>query len=195
VGLTGLYGGAFDPPHDGHVALARGALEQLGLERLIVLVVAAPGHKAVALDPGARLRLAEAAFGVLPGVEVRLDEHARTIDSVRAAGDEFRDAVFVLGADEFADLAAWKEPDELLERVRLAVGTRRGFPRERLDAVLATLRRPDRVTFFEIEPVDVSSSELRRRAAAGEPIDGDVPPAVAGLVRDLGLYRRGAGLH
>jgi nicotinate-nucleotide adenylyltransferase len=192
---TGLYGGAFDPPHNGHVALARGALEQLGLERLIVLVVAAPGHKAVALDPGTRLRLAEAAFGDLPGVEVRLDEHARTIDSVRAAGGEFRDAVFVLGADEFAGFAGWKEPDELLEHVRLAVGTRPGFPRERLDEVLATLRRPDRVVFFEIQPVEVSSSELRHRVEAGEPIDAEVPSAVARLVRELGLYRRGAGLH
>jgi nicotinate-nucleotide adenylyltransferase len=195
VGVIGVYGGVFDPPHNGHLALARGALEQFGLERLVVLVVAAPGHKNVELDAGTRLRLAEAAFGDLPGVEVRLDEHARTIDSVRAAGEELRDAIFVLGADEFADLGDWKEPDELLEHVRLAVGTRLGFPRERLEPVLASLRRPERVSFFEIEPVDVSSRELRRRAAAGAPIDADVPAGVADLVGKLGLYRRDAGLH
>jgi nicotinate-nucleotide adenylyltransferase len=192
---VGLYGGAFDPPHNGHVALARGAVERLGLERLVVLVVAAPGHKEVETDVETRLRLARAAFADVPGAEARRDEHARTIDSVLAAGDEFHDAIFVMGADEFAGFREWKDPDGLLERVRLGVGTRPGFPRERLDEVLAVLERPDRVEFFEIEPVDVSSTEVRRRAGAGEPIDAHVPRAVAELVHDLGLYRRDAGLH
>ncbi|MDQ3823402.1 MAG: nicotinate-nicotinamide nucleotide adenylyltransferase [Actinomycetota bacterium] len=189
----GLFGGAFDPPHNGHVALAKAAIDQLGLERLVVLVMAAPGHKDVATDVDTRLRLAVAAFGGIPGVEVRREDHARTIDTVRAG--EFADATFLVGADEFADFRDWKDPDELLEHVRLGVATRPGFPRERLDEVLATLRRPDRVTFFDIEPVDVASRELRRRAAAGESIDADVPPPVASVVRSLGLYRRDGGLH
>jgi nicotinate-nucleotide adenylyltransferase len=193
--VTGLFGGAFDPPHNGHVALARAAVEQLGLDRLIVLVVAAPGHKEVETDVETRLRLARAAFADVPGVEVRRDDHARTIDSVLAARDEFRDAIFIVGADEFAHFRDWKDPDELLEHVRLGVGARPGFPRKRLEDVLATLRRPDRVVFFEIEPVEIASSDLRRRAAAGEPIDAFVPPAVAELVREHGVYRRGVGLH
>jgi nicotinate-nucleotide adenylyltransferase len=195
MGLIGLYGGAFDPPHNGHVALAQAAVEQLRLERLLVLVVANPGHKRVDLDVETRLELARAAFADLPEVEIRRDDHERTIDSVLAAGDEVRDAIFLIGADEFAGFREWKDPDALLARVRLGVATRPGFPRERLDAVLALLEQPDRVTFFEIEPVDVSSSELRRRAGEGEPIDADVPAAVAALVRKHGLYRRGAGLH
>jgi nicotinate-nucleotide adenylyltransferase len=195
VGLKGLYGGAFDPPHNGHVALARGAVEGLGLERLVVLVVAAPGHKDVHTDLETRLRLARAGFADVPGVEVRRDDHARTIDSVLASGDEFRDAIFVMGADEFAGFREWKDPDGLLELVRLGVGTRPGFPRERLDDVLASLDRPDRVDFFEIDPVDVSSTEVRRRAAVGDAIDAQVPRAVAELVRELAVYRRDAGLH
>jgi nicotinate-nucleotide adenylyltransferase len=193
--VIGLFGGVFDPPHNGHVALARGAVEQLGLERLIVLVVAAPGHKEAVLDVETRLRLARAAFAGIPGVETRRDDHARTIDSMLAAGDEFRDAIFLIGADQFAGFRNWKEPDQLLERVRLGVATRPGFARERLEEVLASLARPERVVLFEIEPVDVSSTELRRRAAADEPIDAHVPPKVAELVRSLGLYRRRAGLH
>ena len=189
----GLFGGAFDPPHNGHVALARGALEQLDLERLIVLVVAAPGHKEVDADVETRLRLAHAAFDELPGVEVRRDDHARTIDTVRAG--DFEDAIFLVGADAFAGFGDWKEPAELLEHVRLGVATRPGFTRERLQQVLATLRRPDRVVFFEIDPVDLASREVRRRAAAGEPIDALVPSAVARLVRELQPYRRGVGLH
>ena len=195
MGLTGLYGGAFDPPHNGHVALARAAVEQLGLERLIVLVVATPGHKRVDLDVETRLRLAQAAFAEIPGVEIRRDDHARTIDSVLAAGSEFREAVFLIGADQFADFRDWKDPDVLLDHVRIGVATRPGFERERLEEVRAALEQPDRVAFFEIEPVEVSSSELRRLASAGEPIDPYVPPAVSDLIRSLGLYRRGVGLH
>ena len=77
----GLYGGAFDPPHRGHVELARRAREELGLERIIVLVAASPGHKHVDTPAATRLRLAQAAF---PDDEVVLDEHARTVDTLRA---------------------------------------------------------------------------------------------------------------
>ena len=191
--MIGLFGGAFDPPHNGHVALARGAVEHFGLERLLVLVSERPGHKEVDAGADVRLRLARAAFADVPRAEVRLDPHARTVDSL--ADGDYGDAVFVVGADEFAGFLDWKEPDTLLERVRLGVGTRPGYARERLERVLSALRRPERVRFFEIEPVDVASRDLRARIAAGRPIDGLVPPRVARLVAELGLYRRDAGLH
>jgi nicotinate-nucleotide adenylyltransferase len=184
MGVTGLYGGAFDPPHVGHVEVARAAKEQFGLDRLVVLVAARPGHKVVYLPAEERLELVRAAF---PGDEVRLDEHARTIDLLRA--EDFGDSLFLIGADEFQDFLAWKEPDEVLERTRLAVATRPGFPRERLDAVLEQLRRPERVLFFEIEPQPAASRDLRARAAAGESLDGLAPPAVSRLVTERGLYR------
>jgi len=69
------------------------------------------------------------------------------------------------------------------------VATRPGYPRERLDAVLERLSRPDRVLFFEIEPLPITSRDLRDRVARGEPIDAFVPPAVADLISALGLYR------
>ena len=181
---TGLLGGAFDPPHVGHVALARAAIERFELERLVVLVVAAPGHKGVDAPPGARLALAEAAFAGL--AEVRLDPYARTIDSLRAGG--WDDPLFVVGADQFAGFLSWEEPDAVLDLARLAVATRPGYPRERLEAVLARLRRPERVLLFEIEPMAVSSTEVRERVALGEPVDGLVPPPVAALISELDLY-------
>jgi nicotinate-nucleotide adenylyltransferase len=191
--VIGLLGGVFDPPHNGHVALAREALEHFGLERLIVLVVAQPGHKEAELDAEARLALARATFGELPRTEVRLDDHARTIDSVRAG--DFGDAIFLVGADEFADFLGWKEPDELLDQVRLGVATRPGYPSAQLEEVLSRLRRPERVLFFELKPLEIASRDLRARAAAGQPIDAYVPTSVANAVRELGLYRRHAGLH
>jgi nicotinate-nucleotide adenylyltransferase len=182
----GLFGGAFDPPHRGHVQLARCAEGELGLDRLVVLVAADPGHKAVGTPAALRLEMARAAF---PADEVVLDGHARTIDLLRDH-PEWQDAWFVIGADEFCDFLSWKEPDAVLERVRLAVGTRPGFPRERLEAVLARLERPERVRLFEMEPVPAASRELRR-----ELVEADVPPAVAEIIRREGLYRSSSGVH
>src|SRR5262249_30373824 len=94
-----------------------------------------------------------------------------------------------IGADEFCDFLAWKEPDAILDLARLGVATRPGFPGERLDRVLERLARPDRVAFFSIGPLDVSSSEVRRRVGSGEPFEQLVPPEVASLIQRRGLYR------
>jgi ribosome-associated protein len=122
---TGILGGTFDPPHNGHVALARAALERLPIDRLVVLVAERPGHRGTIADAADRLRLAEAAFADLPA-EVVLDPNAFTVDAVRDG--RFGDALFVVGADEGAAFPVWREPDEVLRRVRLAVGTRSGYP-------------------------------------------------------------------
>ena len=191
---TGILGGVFDPPHNGHVALARAAIGRFGLDRLLVLVNDRPGHKGVALDGSTRLDLALAAFGELPEAEVSLDEHPYTIDLL--AGGSFRDALFIVGADELAGFPTWKEPERVLDEVRLAVGTRPGHAREPLEAVLAQVRRPDRVELFDLpEPVDISSTEVRDRVARGERIDDLVPPAVARLIEERGLYRGATELH
>jgi nicotinate-nucleotide adenylyltransferase len=178
--MTGLYGGAFDPPHVGHVALATGAKAAFDLPRLIVLVAARPGHKGTHLPAETRLELARAAF---PDDDVRLDPYPRTIDLLRE--ERFEAPLFVIGADEFCDFLSWKEPDAVLDLTELAVGTRPGFPPERLQGVLDRLARPDRVQFFEIEPQPASSTAIR----SGAPIDELVPAAVAALIRDRQLYR------
>jgi nicotinate-nucleotide adenylyltransferase len=185
--VTGLLGGAFDPPHAGHVALLRDARAHFAFERVVVLVVADPGHKDVVTDASVRFTLAQAAF---PGEEVERDAHPRTIDMLRER--QFDDPVFLVGADQFADFLSWKDPDGVLELTRLGVATRPGYERNRLERVLAELARPDRVSFFEIEPVDVSSRDIRARVARNRPIDGLVPPAVAREIERLGLYRPAA---
>lgn len=184
--MTGLYGGAFDPPHVGHVALATGAKRAFELPRLLVLVSARPGHKGTVAPPEVRLELARAAF---PEDEVRLDPYPRTIELLR--NEDFDDPLFIVGADEFCHFLEWTEPGAILELATLAVGTRPGFPRGRLQSVLDRLERPERVRFFEIEPNPVSSTGIR----AGEPLDELVPPAVAALIRERGLYSGDAGLH
>jgi nicotinate-nucleotide adenylyltransferase len=182
----GLYGGAFDPPHRGHVQLARRAKELLGLSQLIVVVAAHPGHKEVETPATLRLEMTRAAF---PDDEVMLDGHARTVDLLRDH-PEWQDAWFVLGADEFADFLSWKEPNEVLSRARLAVGTRPGFSADRLQSVLDGVAPPERVRLFEMEPVDAASRDLRV-----ELVEADVPPAVAEIIRREGLYRTPPRVH
>jgi nicotinate-nucleotide adenylyltransferase len=184
--VTGLYGGAFDPPHVGHVAVAHAAKRQFDLPQLTVLVSESPGHKDTHLPAEVRLELARAAF---PGDTVRLDPYPRTIDLLRAEG--FGDPLFVVGADEFCDFLSWKEPDAVLELARLAVATRPGFPRERLDSVLEGLEDPERVVFFEIEPNPAASRDIRGLAAAGAPLGGLVPDAVRHLIEARRLYAAG----
>jgi len=184
--VTGLFGGAFDPPHLGHVGLVSAAKQHFELPQLTILVVAHPGHKQTSLPAETRLDLARAAF---PDDDVRLDPHARTIDLLR--DESFTDPLFIVGADQFVGFLSWQEPDAVLERARLAVATRPGYSREQFDAVLEQLDQPERVVFFDIEPRPVASSEIRALVAAGAPLSGLVPDGVAELIRERGLYRAG----
>jgi nicotinate-nucleotide adenylyltransferase len=169
------------------VALAQAALEHFDLQQLLVLVVVDPGHKDVDLDFEHRYLLARLAFEGLPRTELHPEGHARTADALRK--HHFADPIFLIGADEFAAFPTWKKPDEVLRRTRLGVATRPGYPPEVLESALAQLDQPERVEFFEIPAVDVSSSEVRERIRAGEPVDGLVPEAVAREIEIAGLYR------
>jgi len=181
---TGIFGGAFDPPHMGHVALAREAKRRFGLDRLVVLVAENPEHKQVDTPAEDRLALARAAF---PGDDVRLDEHPRTVDMLRAA--DWEDPLLLVGADQLADFRHWREPNAVLDMARVAVATRPGLGLEELSNALSELGRPDRIELFPIEPWPVASRELRDRVARGESIDGLVPEAVAEEIARRGLYR------
>jgi len=143
--VTALLGGTFNPPHNGHVALAATAEARFG-EEVVVLVAVRPGHKEVELDGDVRVRLARAAF---PDREVEPDPYARTVDMLEAG--RWREPLFLIGADEFCDFLTWKDPEGVIARARLGVATRPGYPRDRLGTVLAKLSRPERVEFFEIE--------------------------------------------
>jgi nicotinate-nucleotide adenylyltransferase len=177
--VIGILGGTFDPPHNGHVALARAALAELPIDRLLVLVAAQPGHRGTLAAPDDRLALARAAFAELPA-EVVLDENAFTVDAVRDG--RFGDAIFVVGADEGRDFPSWKEPEEVLRWVRLAVGTRSGSPPPDLR------RYGDRVLSFELDSPWISSSDVRARLAHGEPATESIPEAVAREIEERGLY-------
>jgi nicotinate-nucleotide adenylyltransferase len=181
--VIGILGGTFDPPHNGHVALAEAALRELGLDELVVLLVANPGHRSSVEDAETRQQLAEAAFVAVPRARVERDENPYTVDAVN--GGRFGDAAFVVGADEGAAFPGWRDPDEILRWVKLAVGRRSGYPPPDLEPY------GDRVIPFELDSPPISSEAIRERIRQGEPIDDLVPSDVARLIEERGLYRNG----
>lgn len=175
--MIGLFGGAFDPPHSGHVALVEAAKRELGLDRVVVIVAADPGHKRVDTPADVRLALTRAAF---PDDEVVLDDHARTVDMLRAH-PEWHGATFLIGADELVNFPSWKEPGEVLKLVRLGVATRPGHA--------AQLSDSERMASFELEQ-PAASRDVRAMIEAGEDVRELMPPPVWDLIERDGLYLR-----
>ena len=174
---VGILGGRFDPPHVGHLALARAACAQLPIDTLHVTVIADAAHKAAHAPVEHRLAMARLAFAELRAV-VELEEHGYTVDALEAYG--YEDPIFLLGADQLAAFPTWKEPERVLELARLGVAARPGYS--------PTVDDSDRIELFELEPHHVSSSEIRARVRRGEPIDGLVGPAVAAYIVEHALY-------
>ena len=181
--MIGLFGGAFNPPHDGHLELARRALEEFDLDRLDVLVSDDPAHKDVGCPVDVRVALAKLAFADLPRTDVHADPYRYTIDRLRAEPPP-GDAIFLLGADQYRDFPTWKEPEAVLDRIQLGVATRAGVEQPAL-----LPRHEGRVRFFAIDSPPIASSELRARARRGEALDGLVPAQVAAEIARRGLYR------
>jgi nicotinate-nucleotide adenylyltransferase len=180
----GVFGGEFDPPHLGHLAVARVARDQLGLDRLLVVPAGTPPHREASGTPAElRYRMAELTFESEPRVEVSRLELERdgpsyTVDTLRSLADE-GELVLVVGADQARDLmdGRWRASDEILRMAHLAVA-----PRGRDLASYGT-----DVTQLDMAPVDLSSTGVRSEIAAGGG-DGDVAPAVLALIRGEGLY-------
>ena len=179
MAVVGIFGGRFDPPHLGHLALARAAVEHFGLGDLHVTVVADAAHKPSEVPACDRLAMAALAFGELDAT-VELEQHRYTVDALEAGG--YDDPIFLVGADELAAFPTWKDPERVLELARLGVATRPGY---------APATASPRIHIFELEPHPVSSSEIRRRARSAEAVDGLVAPAVARYIQGHKLYGRG----
>ena len=178
MAVVGIFGGRFDPPHLGHLALARAAVRHFGIDELHVTVVADAAHKPSEAPAEDRLELARLTFAD-PNAIVELEEHGYTVDALEAYG--YTEPIFLIGADQLAALPSWKEPERVLEMARIGVAARPGS-----EPPIAS----PRVELFDLEPHPISSSELRRRVREGSSIDGFVVPAVADYISARGLYIR-----
>lgn len=197
----GILGGTFDPPHIGHLWLATLAADSLGLGRALLMPAARPPHKGGRSVSNAadRVLMTRLAIAGDPLLDLSLIEMERpgpsyTVDSLlelRASLGGEAGLVLIMAADSLAEIDTWREPDRLLELAEWAVGPRpgaqlpdRGALRERFGT------NESRIHLLDGPALDVSSSEIRRRVAAGRSIRYLVPAAVAELIADRGLYRR-----
>lgn len=199
----GILGGTFNPPHLGHLLIAQEAHDQVGLDEVLFMPVAAPPHKDAAGDPGpeARLAMVTAAIGDDPrfracDLEIRRGGPSYTVDTLRAlhATHPGSELTFIVGGDMAASLPTWRDPAEVVSLARLAVAEREGARRADILERLATIPGAvERVDFFDLPRIDFSSSLVRRRAAAGRPITYLVPDRVAEYIAQHGLYRSSVG--
>jgi nicotinate-nucleotide adenylyltransferase len=203
VASVGILGGTFNPPHIGHLVCAQEARAQLGLDRVLLMPVHAPPHKAPRDDPGAEVRLAlcQAAIAGDDELEVSSLEIERggpsyTVDTLRAlhGSREGDDLTFIVGGDIASSLPSWREPEAVLEFARVAVAEREEHRRQEIAERLGGLRGADeRVVFFTMPRLDISSSDIRRRVAQRRPIRWLVPGEVCDEIERRGLYGAAAG--
>ncbi len=195
----GLLGGTFDPVHRGHLALARAARDELGLDEVLFLPAGQPWRKAGRIIAANEHRLAmlrralkgEAAFQV-SRLELERPGPSYTADTLEALRDDRPEVelFFLLGEDALMDLSNWARPQRILELARLAVARRADTSPEALEE--AERRFPglgERVIWLKMPAVAVSATEIRKRVRRGQPIGDLVPVTVEEYIRKQGLYR------
>ena len=204
VAQVGVLGGTFDPIHVGHVAVAHAARLELGLDEVLVIPAASPPHKmGLAMAPASdRLAMVELAVagedGLVasrieldrPGPSWTVDTLTQLLDDAGASGRDIA-LTLILSADAFAGLPDWHDTERILGLARIAVAPRPGHAPPSLDRLPSNLRALAAGTAILAGPnVDVSATDIRRRVAAGLPIDGLVAPEVARYIEVHHLYRQ-----
>jgi nicotinate-nucleotide adenylyltransferase len=189
VERLGVFGGTFDPVHVGHIVVAVDTRAALELDRVLLVVAGDPWQKrgrvvACARD---RLMLVEAAVEGIAGVEasaveVERDGASVTADTLEALAGPHRDLFLVLGADAVANMSTWRRLEETRALATVVVVERQG------DVHASPPGDGWRVERVSIPRLDVSSTDVRERLAAGRPVDGLVPPAVVRVLAARGIY-------
>lgn len=192
----GLFGGTFDPPHNAHVALATLALHELVLDELRWIPAGQPWQKERIITPAAqreamvRLAMGDEPRFVLERCEVLRRGPSFTLDTVRELQDALPGAEWflVIGQDQYAGLHTWRDWRELLGRVTLAVANRPGVALEPHADVKAVAHRA-----VPLAMLDIASTDIRARVAAGQDIASLVPVSVARYIEANHLYHAPRG--
>ncbi|MBW2466467.1 MAG: nicotinate (nicotinamide) nucleotide adenylyltransferase [Deltaproteobacteria bacterium] len=215
----GLLGGTFDPVHNGHLAVAGYVLQALGLDAVWFIPAALPPHKdghADGRDISAfahRLAMLQAAVAeiksfVVSDIEAKRSTPSYSIDTIEImlpqVGDQ-ADLLFIIGADAFLEIDTWKRYRELPTLVSFVIISRPNYSPEAIGKIISenftgyqydhsseTWSSPNSNGSFilqHMEPVLISSTDIRERVRKGKDINGLVPPAVADYIRTHGLYK------
>ena len=194
----GIFGGSLDPVHNGHLALAHACQAQAGLDEVWFTPTAVQPLKQSGphATDAQRLEMLQLAINSEPAwricrLEIDRGGLSYTVDTLRQLRDELPSAVlfFLLGADALRDVPHWKEPGEIFRLATPLVVGRAGEPEPDLAALAALCAANKLPKLIQMPAVDASSTEIRRRIAAGEPIHGLVPPPVAAYIAAHDIYR------
>jgi len=188
----GLMGGTFDPIHVGHLAIAVEARHALGLDEVVFVPAGRPWQKRAVAPAEDRYEMVCLAVAGTPGfaasrIEIDRDGPTYTVDTLRAlrAEDPGAELWLLLGADALAGLDTWHEPDEVARLAKVAVAARPGGePHTDVGGVA--------VTVLDLEPMEISSRDIRARLGRGDSVRGLVTPEVEAYIRAHGLYSAGA---
>jgi nicotinate-nucleotide adenylyltransferase len=198
---VGILGGTFDPIHLGHLEAASAAGRTLSLDRVLLLPSRTPPHRST--EPRASIfhRFAMAALAaserglLVSDLEVRREGPsytALTLEALHREGFAPAQLFFITGSDAFADVGTWYDYPRVLQLANFVVVSRPGAPRvsDLIPNPQSLITNPTGPTVLSVEAdtPDVSSTDIRRRVGAGEPIDGLVPSSVAGHIRRHHLY-------
>ena len=193
----GILGGAFDPIHAGHIAVAEAAIARLGLDEVLVMPSGSPPYKRCRADREDRMRMVRLACAGRPGlvpcdIEIRRPGDTYTADTLRAlAAEHPGDAlVYILGLDALDALGRWRDIGDIARETTFAVAGRPGWDREAADKKARALEASDglKIEITDIEGMGVSSAMVRERIAVGEPVEDILPDGVAAYIREQGLY-------
>lgn len=179
----------FDPPHIGHVILAREAAWQLGLDEVRLVVCARPPHRGEGWLPAeTRVRLVERAVAGVPGLTVSRVELDRpgpsyTVDTLEgfAAAEPGAGLWLLIGEDQLAGFAGWRDPERICALARLGVVSREGADSAAAEEAAAGVA-PGRVDWVRMPTIGVSSSAIRGRIAAGQPVGHLLPDGVGDVL-------------
>jgi nicotinate-nucleotide adenylyltransferase len=194
---VGILGGAFNPPHIGHLVCAQEALVQLELDRVVFVPVGEAPHRELQDDPGpeARLEMVELAIAdderfTTSRIEIDREGPSYTLDTLDQMREESRDdeLFLILGGDQAAALASWHEPEQVLERATLAVFERMSWGRNAIVIKIGRMPGAERVRYLDMPLIQVSSSAIRRRVREGVPIRYLVPDKVVEYIATNELY-------
>jgi nicotinate-nucleotide adenylyltransferase len=193
----GVFGGTFDPIHNGHLLIAREMTHALSLDRVLFVLAARPPHKLGQAITGDHHRLAMLRLALVdePAFEISEVELFRpgksfTADTLEELARRLAPAslVFLMGEDSLRDLPNWHDPHRIVKFAEIGVAARPGIDFDVSQIYERVPGSTGRVNLVQTSEVDVSSQEIRDRVASGKSIENMVPPRVAGYIRAHKLY-------
>ena len=194
----GIFGGSFDPVHDGHLALARACQAQAALDEVWFTPTAVQPLKrsGPVASNGQRVEMLELAIEGETSwrvcrLEVDRGGFSYTVDTLRQIHEELPEAklFFLVGTDALRDVPKWRESAEIFALAAPLVVCRAGQSEPDLSSLARVCQPDNQPRLIEMQAVDISSTDIRRRVAAGEPIDDLVPGAVVSYIAAHDLYR------